>query len=122
MPQPQVEPQSVMRLRYGIEYTIYIGNVPDSIAPHEPEKLRALFDKFGEIKTCSVVRRRDNFQFGHVNFARPEDAAKAMVEMQGHKIHPSNIGLKIRLRDTRKDSETARQVHDWMHKFRAEPK
>ena len=55
--------------RYGIEYTIYIGNVPDSIEPHQPEKLRALFEKFGEIKTCSVNRRKDNFQFGHVKLS-----------------------------------------------------
>lgn len=108
--------------KYGIEYTLYVGNVPKHIGPNEPEGLRKLFEKFGEIKTCSVVRREDQFQFGHVNFVRPEDAAKAMVEMQNYRAEQGDVGLKIRLKDTRKDSETARQIQDWIQKFRAEPK
>lgn len=60
---------------------VYVGNLPWSV---DDEKLREMFEKFGEITEATVIK--DKFSgrskgFGFVTFASKENADKAVAEM-----------------------------------------
>jgi polyadenylate-binding protein len=68
------------------KYTnIYINNLDESIVD---DKLKELFAPYGEIKSCVVMKGDDGKSkgFGFINFDTPEQAEKAVNEMNGKEI------------------------------------
>ena len=96
---------------------MYVGNVPLDIGEAESFKLRQLFCEFGDIHSASVVRRTDGFQFGHVNFAKAESAAKALLAMNGKRVG-EGPPLKVRLKD-RNNTQT-QEIEGWSRRLREE--
>ncbi|OAY78553.1 Polyadenylate-binding protein 2, partial [Ananas comosus] len=64
---------------------LYIKNLDDSI---EDEKLKELFSEFGTITSCKVMRDPNGVSrgSGFVAFKSPEDASRALAEMNGKMI------------------------------------
>lgn len=60
---------------------LYIKNLDDEI---DEEKLRAIFDHFGTITSCKVmIDAKGSKGFGFVCFSSPDEATKAVTEMNG---------------------------------------
>jgi len=59
-----------------------VKNIPDTF---DDEKLREIFEKFGEITSCCVMYDEDGKSrgFGFVSFEDPEKAEVACEEMNG---------------------------------------
>jgi polyadenylate-binding protein len=64
---------------------LYIKNLEDDV---DDEKLRAEFEPFGTITSCKVMRneREHSKGFGFVCFSSPEEATKAVAEMNNKMI------------------------------------
>ena len=60
--------------------SVYVGNCKFETTE---EQLRDAFAKFGEITACRLVKRKDGKSkgFGFIDFAKIEDAQKAVEEM-----------------------------------------
>lgn len=70
---------------------IYVGNLPFSV---DDEKLREIFEKFGEITEAMVIK--DKFSgrskgFGFVTFTSNESAEKAIAELNDKAIEGRNL-------------------------------
>jgi len=75
---------------------LYIKNLDDDI---DEEKLRAVFDPFGTIASCKVMSDgKGSKGFGFVCFSSPEEATKAVTEMNGKIVgnKPLYVGLAQR--------------------------
>lgn len=74
-----------------VQFTnVYVNNLPEAMLGDELSKL---FSKFGTI-TSSLVRVDESGksrQFGFVNFEKPENAAKAVEEMNGKEVDGSTL-------------------------------
>jgi len=81
---------------------LYIKNLDDDM---DDEKLRGVFDAFGTITSCRVMRdgKAASKGFGFVCYASPEEATKAVTEMNGKIVgsKPLYVGLAQR-KDIRK--------------------
>jgi len=80
---------------------LYIKNLDDDI---DEDKLRAVFDQFGTITSCKVMADgKGSKGFGFVCFSSPEEATKAVTEMNGKIVgnKPLYVGLAQR-KDARK--------------------
>jgi len=80
---------------------LYIKNLDDEI---DEEKLRAIFDHFGTITSCKVmIDAKGSKGFGFVCFSSPDEATKAVTEMNGKIVgnKPLYVGLAQR-KDARK--------------------
>lgn len=69
--------------KYATGANLYVKNLDDSI---DDEKLKELFGKFGPISNTRIMRdEKDNASrgFGFVCYEKPEDAQKAINEMNG---------------------------------------
>ncbi len=58
------------------------------------EEFRALFESIGQIESCKLLKDKlthQNLGFGFVNYARPEDAEKAIKTLNGLKIENKMI-------------------------------
>jgi polyadenylate-binding protein len=81
---------------------LYIKNLDDDM---DDEKLRGVFDAFGTITSCKVMRdgKTASKGFGFVCYASPEEATKAVTEMNGKIVgsKPLYVGLAQR-KDIRK--------------------
>lgn len=65
---------------------LYVGNLPYSVTNDE---LSQLFEKYGNIETATVITDRFTGRskgFGFVEFELPEDAKKAIDDMNGQEI------------------------------------
>ena len=64
---------------------LYIKNIEDEI---DEERLKKEFSAYGTIKSCKImVDEKDNVKgFGFVCFSTPEEAQRAIVEMNGHTL------------------------------------
>ncbi|KAF9675888.1 hypothetical protein SADUNF_Sadunf09G0080200 [Salix dunnii] len=81
---------------------LYIKNLDDSIGD---EKLRELFSPFGTITSCKVMRDPNGISrgSGFVAFSTPEEASRALLEMNGKMIasKPLYVALAQRKEDRR---------------------
>ena len=70
---------------------VYVGNLPFSI---DSEKLKGLFESYGEIEEATVIS--DKFSgrskgFGFVTFKDDEGAKKAIAEMNEKEVEGRNL-------------------------------
>jgi len=81
---------------------LYVKNLDDDL---DEEKLRGVFDVFGTITSCKVMTdpKGGSKGFGFVCFNTPEEATKAVTEMNGKIVgsKPLYVGLAQR-KDARK--------------------
>ncbi|KAG1363951.1 polyadenylate-binding protein 2 [Cocos nucifera] len=81
---------------------LYLKNLDDSIGD---DKLRELFSEFGSITSCKVMRDPNGVSrgSGFVAFQSPDDASKALAEMNGKMIgsKPLYVALAQRKEDRR---------------------
>lgn len=66
---------------------VYVKNFADKL---DEAKLRTLFETYGPIMSCTVMSDYDGKSrgFGFVAFDKPEDAERAVNEMNGHEVEP----------------------------------
>jgi len=76
---------------------LYIKNLDDDF---DDEKLRGIFDAFGTITSCKVMRDNKGASkgFGFVCYSSPEEATRAVTEMNGKIVgsKPLYVGLAQR--------------------------
>jgi polyadenylate-binding protein len=76
---------------------LYIKNLDDDL---DDDKVRAIFDPFGTITSCRVMKDNKGVSkgFGFVCFSSPEEATKAVTEMNGKIVgsKPLYVGLAQR--------------------------
>ncbi|KAJ4716283.1 Polyadenylate-binding protein [Melia azedarach] len=81
---------------------LYIKNLDDSI---DDEKLKQLFSPFGNITSCKVMRDPSGISrgSGFVAFSTPEEASRALLEMNGKMVvsKPLYVALAQRKEDRR---------------------
>ncbi|PON33633.1 Polyadenylate binding protein [Parasponia andersonii] len=81
---------------------LYIKNLDDSISD---EKLKELFSQYGTITSCKVMRDPNGISrgSGFVAFSTPEEASRALVEMNGKMVvsKPLYVALAQRKEDRR---------------------
>ncbi|KAH9695439.1 hypothetical protein WN944_028768 [Citrus x changshan-huyou] len=81
---------------------LYIKNLDDSI---DDEKLKQLFSPFGSITSCKVMRDPSGISrgSGFVAFSTPEEASRALLEMNGKMVvsKPLYVALAQRKEDRR---------------------
>lgn len=73
---------------------LYIKNLSDDI---DDERLRTEFSPFGTITSCKIMRDEKNFSrgFGFVCFTQPEEATKAVTELNGRMIGQKPIYVAL---------------------------
>ena len=84
-------------------FSLYVGNIPNAITENH---LQQIFESFGKIRTVHILEKTIDFRYGFVNFGYAEDAARALVSMNGKKV--GNKCLQVK--PTQKDIEKARQI------------
>ena len=70
---------------------IFVGNLPWSV---DDDKLKGLFEKYGEIEDFTVITdkfSRRSKGFGFVTFKNDESAKKAVSEMNEHEVDGRKI-------------------------------
>ncbi|XVF01286.1 hypothetical protein REPUB_Repub04eG0074800 [Reevesia pubescens] len=81
---------------------LYVKNLDDSISD---EKLKELFSQYGTITSCKVMRDPSGISkgSGFVAFSTPEEASRALVEMNGKMVvgKPLYVALAQRKEDRR---------------------
>ncbi|OMO63241.1 hypothetical protein COLO4_32626 [Corchorus olitorius] len=81
---------------------LYVKNLDDSISD---EKLKELFSQYGTITSCKVMRDPNGISkgSGFVAFSTPEEASRALVEMNGKMLvsKPLYVALAQRKEDRR---------------------
>ncbi|KAB1208507.1 Polyadenylate-binding protein 2 [Morella rubra] len=81
---------------------LYVKNLDDSIGD---DKLKELFSQFGTITSCKVMRDPNGISrgSGFVAFSTPEEASRAILEMNGKMIvsKPLYVALAQRKEDRR---------------------
>ncbi|KAG5651706.1 hypothetical protein H0H81_007711 [Sphagnurus paluster] len=93
---------------------LYIKNLEDDV---DDEKLRAEFEPFGTVTSCKVMRDERNISkgFGFVCFATPDEATKAVAEMNNKMIgtKPLYVSLAQRreVRRQQLESQIAQRNH-----------
>lgn len=73
---------------------LYIKNLEDDI---DDEKLRSIFNQFGTITSCKVMNdgKGTTKGFGFVCFSAPEEATKAVTEMNGKIVHSKPLYVAL---------------------------
>jgi polyadenylate-binding protein len=93
---------------------LYIKNLEDDV---DDEKLRAEFEPFGTVTSCKVMRDERNISkgFGFVCFSSPDEATKAVAEMNNKMIgsKPLYVSLAQRreVRRQQLESQIAQRNH-----------
>uniref|UniRef100_A0A2P2MLQ4 Polyadenylate-binding protein n=1 Tax=Rhizophora mucronata TaxID=61149 RepID=A0A2P2MLQ4_RHIMU len=87
---------------------LYVKNLDDSIGD---DKLKELFSPFGTITSCKVMRDPNGISrgSGFVAFASPEEASRALLEMNGKMI--ISKPLYVALAQRREDRRARLQAH-----------
>jgi len=73
---------------------LFVGSLPFDLTE---EKLKELFEKFGDITSVKLILDRDTGNsrgFGFVEFAEKDAASKAMQELNGSNINGRSIVVK----------------------------
>ncbi|KAI6191727.1 hypothetical protein M3Y97_00259200 [Aphelenchoides bicaudatus] len=73
---------------------VYVKNFSDKL---DDLKLKELFEKHGPIASCTVMKNHEGVSrgFGFVSFERPEDAEKAVQELNEYPIPDSDLKLTV---------------------------
>ncbi|CAG5118903.1 unnamed protein product [Candidula unifasciata] len=66
---------------------IFLGNLSSDTTA---EKIRPLFEKYGEVVECDVLKN-----FGFVHMVDKNDANKAIAQLDGHSIDGNNIRVEL---------------------------
>lgn len=66
---------------------IFIGNVAEDTTP---DKLRPLFEKYGEVVECDVLKN-----YGFVHMTNKNDANKAIAQLDGYSVDNHNIRVEL---------------------------
>ena len=66
---------------------IFVGNLPDR---YPDDSLRELFEQYGEVSECDVIK---NFAFVH--FVSEEEAESAVKGLNGAEVKGKNIRVEI---------------------------
>ncbi|XP_042433153.1 polyadenylate-binding protein 2-like isoform X1 [Zingiber officinale] len=87
---------------------LYLKNLDDSIGD---DSLRELFSGFGTITSCKVMRDKDGMSkgSGFVAFQSPEDASRAVSEMNGKMV--GSKPLYVALAQRKEDRKARLQAH-----------
>ncbi|KAK6916421.1 Polyadenylate-binding protein/Hyperplastic disc protein [Dillenia turbinata] len=90
---------------------LYIKNLDDSISD---DNLKELFSQFGTITSCKVMRDPNGMSrgSGFVAFSTPEEASKAMVEMNGKMVASKPLYVALA---QRKEERKARLQAQFAH-------
>uniref|UniRef100_A0A914YWV0 Polyadenylate-binding protein n=1 Tax=Panagrolaimus superbus TaxID=310955 RepID=A0A914YWV0_9BILA len=93
---------------------VFVKNFGEDL---DDEKLQELFEKYGEITSCSVMRDNENKSkgFGFVAFSSPEAAESAVENLDGFEIPNSKLKLTV----CRAQKKTERQA-ELKRKFEAQ--
>lgn len=78
-----------------VDKKLYVGNLPWSI---DDAALQALFESYGEVISANVIRFKQSGKskgFGFVEFAKLEDAQKAMAEMHQKEVEGRRLVVNI---------------------------
>ena len=70
---------------------LYVGNLPYSVSDQD---LRTLFEQAGTVTDAAVITDRETGRskgFGFVEMDTPEEATKAISELNGHEINNRQI-------------------------------
>ncbi|XP_016058588.1 PREDICTED: probable RNA-binding protein 19 [Miniopterus natalensis] len=79
------------------------------------ETLRAVFSRVGAVKSCSVSRKKSkagvllSMGFGFVEYRKPEQAQKALKQLQGHVVDDHKLEVRISERATKPAPTSARK-------------
>jgi RNA recognition motif-containing protein len=101
--QIRVQWQSANPRQHQNEANLVISHLPISV---EDAQLHAYFQEFGEVISCKIMRKKDGVSTGtgYVQFARVEDANKALEELQNAAIDGQIIYVdKFRPADQRNE-------------------
>jgi RNA recognition motif-containing protein len=92
---------------------LYVGNLPYSVTEQE---LRALFEQAGGVVDAAVITDRESGRskgFGFVEMNTPEEAAKAISQLNGHTLNNRQIQVsEARPREERGPRRNDREGDD----------
>ncbi|XP_027628925.1 probable RNA-binding protein 19 [Tupaia chinensis] len=92
--------------------TLFIKNLNFDTAE---ETLRKVFSKVGMVKSCSISRKKNkagallSMGFGFVEYKKPEQAQKALKQLQGHVVDGHKLEVRISERATKPAITSARK-------------
>ena len=101
--QIRVSWQSANPHQHKNDANLVISNLPVDI---EDSQLHEYFQQYGEVLSCRIMRKKDRISTGtgYVQFARTEDADKALEQLQNATINGQNIYVdRFRPQDQRAD-------------------
>jgi RNA recognition motif-containing protein len=84
---------------------IYVGSIPFKLKESE---LRELFEKYGTVKTVTLIKNKmtgQNKGFAFVNMPDPEQVRKAVFELNGIELMERRIEVSV----SEKKDETKKQ-------------
>ncbi|XP_045700155.1 probable RNA-binding protein 19 isoform X2 [Phyllostomus hastatus] len=79
------------------------------------ETLKGVFSKAGAVKSCSISRKKNkagallSMGFGFVEYRKPEQAQKALKQLQGHVVDGHTLEVRISERATKPALTSARK-------------
>uniref|UniRef100_A0A2K5J7Z3 Probable RNA-binding protein 19 n=2 Tax=Colobus angolensis palliatus TaxID=336983 RepID=A0A2K5J7Z3_COLAP len=79
------------------------------------EKLKEVFSKVGTVKSCSISKKKNktgallSMGFGFVEYRKPEQAQKALKQLQGHVVDGHKLEVRISERATKPAVTSARK-------------
>ncbi|ETO30447.1 poly(A)-binding protein [Reticulomyxa filosa] len=93
-------------------FAVYVGNVPNLLTD---EQLYQLFSPFGNVLSTTVLQKTEDYKYGFVNFECADDAAKALLHMNGKIIGGKTLQVKPATKDVTKAvaiSQAASSAHE----------
>ncbi|XP_027431762.2 probable RNA-binding protein 19 isoform X2 [Zalophus californianus] len=84
--------------------TLFIKNLSFSTTE---ETLKGVFSKVGTVKSCSISKKKNkagamlSMGFGFVEYRKPEQAKKALKQLQGHVVDSHKLEVRISERATK---------------------
>jgi polyadenylate-binding protein len=73
---------------------VFVKNFSDKL---DDSKLRVIFEKYGPISSCTAMKNGEGQirGFGFVSFENPEDAERAVNELNGSDVPDSDLKLTV---------------------------
>merc|ERR1712154_392583 len=93
-------------------YSVYVGNVPLQLTD---QHMVQLFEPFGAVISAAVVQKTEDYKYGFVNFQKPEDAARALVGMNGKTIGGKTLQVKPANTDMSKAIAISQATNSYNH-------
>lgn len=82
------------------------------------ETLKGVFSKVGVVKSCSISKKKNkagallSMGFGFVEYRKPEQAQKALKQLQGHVVDGHKLEVRISERATKPALTSARRKQE----------